>query len=78
MPPCTRVRPSERLALIRENPDGLSFRKHEFGKGNDNVETLSSKFIDSVRFLCLREQIVIEHKMDAGIHDWIGGKAYSI
>lgn len=57
---------------------GLSFRGHAFGKGNDNVETLSSKFIDNVRFLCLREQIVIEHKMDAGIHDWIGGKAYSI
>lgn len=57
---------------------GLSFRGHGFGKGNDNLETLSSKFNDNVRFLCLREQIVIDHKMDAGIHDWIGGKANSI
>lgn len=52
---------------------GLLFRGHVFGRGEDDWKTLARKCTDNIRSLCLREQIMIDASVDAVIRRWIGG-----
>lgn len=50
---------------------GLLLQGHIFGSGEDDVRTLSRKTIENLRFLCLRDQMVIDRDMDDALQRWI-------
>lgn len=50
---------------------GLLLRGHEFGRGDDDVRTLSRKTAENLRLLCLREQMVIDQGIDDALERWI-------
>lgn len=52
---------------------GLLFRGHVFGRGEDDSTTLARKCADNIKSLCLREQMVIDSVVDAAIMRWIVG-----
>jgi hypothetical protein len=52
---------------------GLLLRGHAFGEGRDDAATLSRKWADNVRSLCLREQMILDQATDAAILKWIAG-----
>lgn len=54
---------------------GLIFRGHLFGRGEDDAMTFARKSADNIKSLCLREQMVIDAAMDGAILRWIVGGA---
>lgn len=52
---------------------GLLLRGHAFGEGRDDAATLSRKWADNVRSLCLREQMILDQATDTAILKWIAG-----
>lgn len=64
-----RVRHRDVTFLVR----GMQFKGHVFGEGSDDVETLASRFVEQVLFLCEREQMVLDDSTTAGIRRWIAG-----
>ena len=51
---------------------GLLMRGHVFGDGQDDAATLGMKTANSVRSLCLREQMVLDRATEAAIGRWFG------
>lgn len=66
-----RVRQRDVTFLIR----GMQLNGHVFGQGNDDVETLGSRLLAQVLFLCEREQMVLDEGAVAGIRRWVTGDA---
>ena len=54
---------------------GILIAGHEFSTGNDNVPTLSSRFIDSMRVICAGEQIALDEAAEAALREWSSGTA---
>lgn len=51
---------------------GLLMRGHVFGRGEDDAASLSIKTANSVRSLCLREQMILDKATDGAITRWFG------
>jgi len=51
---------------------GLLMRGHVFGTGEDDAAALSLKTANSVRSLCLREQMILDKTTDSTIMRWFG------
>lgn len=51
---------------------GLVFRGHNFNEHNNAADDLTTKFLNNVRSLCLREQMVLNASTEATIRKWIG------
>ena len=51
---------------------GLAFRGHRFDEHSSAAGELTAKFVNNVRSLCLREQIVLDPATEATIRNWIG------
>ncbi|WP_291993321.1 NYN domain-containing protein [Candidatus Accumulibacter sp. ACC003] len=54
---------------------GLLMRGHSFEEGSNDAPTLCRKLADSIRSLCLREEIMLDAAMVSAIDNWIGGGA---
>lgn len=54
---------------------GLVFRGHRFEEHANSAADLAAKFVNNVRSLCLREQIVLDIPTEATIRNWIGTAA---
>lgn len=54
---------------------GLLLCGHEFGKGEDDVPTLSYRLVGNLITLCRREQMVIDEGTPAALHRWVSGVA---
>jgi hypothetical protein len=52
---------------------GLLFRGHVFGRGEDDAMTLARKAANNIKSLCLREQMVIDSVVEAAIMRWVVG-----
>jgi len=52
---------------------GLQLNGHRFGRGQDDVTTLSRRYFNQVLFLCQREQMVVDARVIAQIEEWIVG-----
>jgi hypothetical protein len=51
---------------------GLVFRGHNFKEHTNAADDLTTKFLNNVRSLCLREQMVLNTSTEATIRKWIG------
>ena len=69
-----RVRQRDVTFLIR----GMQLNGHVFGEGHDDVDTLTSRLVDQVLFLCAREQMVLEDASVAAIRRWITGEGLAL
>jgi hypothetical protein len=67
-----RIRQRDVTFLIR----GMQLNGHVFGQGADQLETLASRLVGQILFLCQREQMVLEDVAVTGIRRWIGGEAW--
>ncbi len=67
------------LSVSREDVNwvlrGLLLCGHEFGKGEDDVPTLSYRLVGNLINLCRREQMVMDEGAPAALHRWVSGKA---
>lgn len=54
---------------------GLLLRGHSFDQGQNDAGTLGRKLADNVKFLCLREQMVLDTAIIAAIESWLLGDA---
>jgi hypothetical protein len=63
-----RVRPRDVNFLVR----GMQMNGHLFGRGFDDVMTLTTRLFDQVLFLCEREQKVLDPIEVGRIRTWIG------
>lgn len=66
-----RVRQRDVTFLVR----GMQLNGHVFGQGRDDQETLASRLVNQVLFLCEREQKVLSPAEVGHIRNWIGGAA---
>ncbi len=64
-----RVRQRDVTFLIR----GMQLNGHLFGQGHDGIDTLRSRLVDQMLFLCAREQMIIDEAAVAAIRRWIVG-----
>ncbi len=66
------------LAVSREDVNwvlrGLLLCGHEFGKGEDDVPTLSYRLVGNLINLCRREQMVMDEGTPAMLQRWVSGK----
>lgn len=66
------------LAVSREDVNwvlrGLLLCGHEFGKGEDDVPTLSYRLVGNLINLCRREQVVMDEDAPALLQRWVSGK----
>jgi len=53
---------------------GLLLCGHEFGRGEDDVPTLSYRLVGNLINLCRREQLVMEESAPAQLQRWITGR----
>jgi hypothetical protein len=51
---------------------GIVFRGHRFDEGPNTAVELAQKFLNNVRSLCLREQILLDASTESAIRRWIG------
>jgi hypothetical protein len=56
---------------------GLLLCGHEFGRGEDDVPTLSYRLVGNLINLCRREQVVMEESAPAMLQRWITGRTVS-
>ena len=54
---------------------GLLMRGHSFEEGTNDAPTLCRKLADSIRSLCLREEIMLDAAMVSSIDNWISAGA---
>ncbi|RDE49746.1 MAG: NYN domain-containing protein [Candidatus Accumulibacter meliphilus] len=54
---------------------GLLMRGHTFEEGPNDALTLCGKLADSIRSLCLREEIMLDATITSAIDNWISGGA---
>lgn len=54
---------------------GLLLCGHEFGKGRDDVPTLSYRLVGNLLNLCRREQLMMDESAPALLQRWVSGKA---
>lgn len=52
---------------------GVLFAGHVFGQGEDDRHTLARRFIDNLRMLCEREQLVLDAPQEAALLEWAAG-----
>lgn len=64
-----RVRQRDAAFLIK----GMQLNGHVFGQGQDDLDTLASRLVDQVLFLCAREQMILDEATVAAIRRWITG-----
>ncbi|ASM77282.1 hypothetical protein VITFI_CDS1504 [Vitreoscilla filiformis] len=66
------------LSVSREDVNwvlrGLLLCGHEFGKGEDDVPTLSYRLVGNLINLCRREQMVMDEGTPAMLQRWVSGK----
>ncbi len=66
------------LSVSREDVNwvlrGLLLCGHEFGKGEDDVPTLSYRLVGNLINLCRREQMVIDEGTPSMLQRWVSGK----
>lgn len=66
------------LSVSREDVNwvlrGLLLCGHEFGKGEDDVPTLSYRLVGNLINLCRREQMVMDEGTPATLQRWVSGK----
>lgn len=53
---------------------GLLLCGHEFGKGQDDLPTLSYRLVGNLINLCRREQMVMDETTAGTLHRWISGR----
>jgi hypothetical protein len=56
---------------------GLLLCGHEFGRGEDDVPTLSYRLVGNLINLCRREQVVMDESAPAMLQRWITGRTAS-
>ncbi|MBP8272151.1 MAG: NYN domain-containing protein [Sphaerotilus sp.] len=56
---------------------GLLLCGHEFGRGEDDVPTLSYRLVGNLINLCRREQVVMDESAPAQLQRWITGRTAS-
>lgn len=66
-----RVRVRDLSFLLR----GMQLNGHVFGQGRDDPATLASRLLSQVRFLCEREQMVLDDAAVEHLRQWIEGSA---
>jgi hypothetical protein len=66
-----RVRQRDVTFLLR----GMQLNGHVFGQGHDDEQTLASRLVDQMLFLCAREQMVLDEAAVDHIKHWIAGTA---
>jgi hypothetical protein len=66
-----RVRQRDVAFLIK----GMQLNGHVFGAGEDDVDTLGSRLVDQMLFLCAREQMILAEPAVVAIRRWIAGDA---
>jgi hypothetical protein len=52
---------------------GVLFAGHIFGQGENDRHTLARRFIDNLRMLCEREQLVLDAPQEAALLEWAAG-----
>ena len=52
---------------------GILLAGHEFRAGNDNISSLSSRFIDSMRVVCAGEQMTLDDAAEGALREWSSG-----
>jgi hypothetical protein len=57
---------------------GLLLCGHEFGRGEDDVPTLSYRLVGNLINLCRREQLVMEESAPAQLQRWITGRTAEV
>lgn len=66
------------LSVSREDVNwvlrGLLLCNHEFGKGEDDVPTLSYRLVGNLINLCRREQVMMDEGAPAMLQRWVSGK----
>ena len=65
-----RVRQRDVAFLIK----GMQLNGHVFGQGHDDVDTLGSRLVDQMLFLCAREQLILEEAEVTAVRLWITGE----
>jgi hypothetical protein len=56
---------------------GLLLCGHEFGKGEDDVPTLSYRLVGNLIHLCRREQVVMDESTPSQLQRWLTGRTAS-
>ncbi len=64
-----RVAPRDASFLLR----GMQLNGHAFGHGHDDHDTLASRLVNQMLFLCEREQMVLDEAAVTHLRQWIGG-----